>query len=195
MEKFEKGYRAFWDRGSVKDFFKRKKDTVLSEIYSERPQQIVKDPNSFISKLKDEYLVDELFIDEDNIKYDFETKLVDSDFFPSSFNVERGSKYPKRVFITYIPITGPRELIRYRPSSCETFTPLIHDYNEGIYFEQIAFSDKEEEEINNIKENRKKNIECIKRHIEYINEDIRSGNEDLSQFISKKVQEILGEQN
>lgn len=193
MKEFKKGYRAFWGKKSVKDYFKRKIEAALSEI-NNKSTQIEKDPDRFISELKKKYSVNKLHIDEDNIEDIRETKQVDSDFFPSSFNIEKGSKYPKPVIITYVPISGPRELIHYRPSSFGTYTPLIHDYDGGIYFEQITFSDKEVV-INDIKKNKKRNIECIKRHIEYINEDIKSGNQKISQMISKKVQEILKEKN
>lgn len=190
MEEYKNGYKAFMGNKTIEDYFTRKIEEALYEI-NNKSTQIEKDPDRLIKELKKKFSVKKLNIDENKITTTCETQLVDSDFFPESFNVKKGSKYPKPVFRTYIPISGPKELIHYRTSiRVFSYKPLINDYDQGIYFEQIAFSDKEEE-INDKKKNKKKNIECIKRHIVYINEDIQSGNQRISQKISKKVQEIL----
>jgi len=110
--------RIFGGRESIVEYFKSVVKKIESEINSTQENYILNvSEEQYSQYLIEEYSIDEPILHFENVYADNYEKEISAEYFPHSFHVEEGKKYPRQVIQFFVPLSGNYELLNYRPGT------------------------------------------------------------------------------
>jgi hypothetical protein len=170
-------------------FFDGRQGAHLSDLLNHHKQQLVDRINhianldeltdEFLATLVDRALVTPLTIHFDRIYRDQRTEILRAEDFTDrwSFRVDPNGEYPKTVYTIHVPFSGDKALLQYRPNRCNLSLPTGDVVNDEIKFDVLMMG--YEDDAKRAKERITQNLESIKDHAGWANDQVRTFNLSL----------------
>lgn len=171
------GFHAFteYDLNANLDKFQR---DLIATISSDTTVSTANEEEYIKSKLAEKTLTG-LEIDENNVSVTQKEEMISSEYFPNSFDVSRGSSFPKPVVTFHVPFKGNPQLLKCRPSTMLMMSHEVAVEGNKIIFDVINFSNDAEQ----VKRSRDEIIKHLVQQAGYINRDIEAYNAKLENII------------
>lgn len=171
------GFRAFkeYDLSANLDKFLR---DLRAEIEVDTNVSFANEEEYIKSKLEEKTLSG-LEIDTEDITVTQREEMISSEYFPHSFDVDRGQEFPKPVVTFHIPYEGNEQLLKCRPSTMVMVSHEIATEGSNIIFDVINFGNDTEQ----VKRQRDEVVKYLTEQSGYINWDINNYNGKLESVI------------
>ncbi len=194
------GFRLFakFDLGAVLEAQTKK---IEEEVLADSSVVNLKDEEKYIQNLVEEKSIARVVLDPSKIKVDLTKAMIPAKYFPSSFGVDRGEEYEKKIAVFSVPFSGDKELLESKPSTFMLWSEEVSVEDNCIVFEIIVFSD----DADSLKKERDDIVGKIQQRLDNINQQVDGYNETLNQKITgfvkqskenhKKDSDLLSELN
>jgi hypothetical protein len=175
------GFKMFVDYdldGNLRNFL----NNIQREIEADR-QVLEIEEGEYLKNRVAKHSLQPLVIYPDKITVSQKEYPIPSNYFPRSFDVDRGQSFPKQVFTFHLPFGGDPQWLKCRPSSFMHWTEEVDVQNNEIIFEVINFRNNPEE----IKKERDEFVSKFQSQIGNLNKDIEGYNSQLGKVIGDSI--------
>ena len=172
----------------LRNYLENRRQTIISSIESENDDYLLNvNEQDYINHKVSEASVKNLDIHADKVYASSSEQMIPSEYFPSSFWVDKGNSYKKDVIKFHIPFSGNSELLKCAPSSRLMWSMDIELDNSEFCFEVINFSDDSESIIRD----KDSNLQSISRQHANVTSEVNQYNSNIetqirSAFESRK---------
>ncbi len=159
------------------------KETLKKEIMNEKKDYILRvDEDQYLDSLTGKFTIEKIRLLEANIIAKNDSRMIRLLDFPDYSRFLYGEdpycKVEKQIITYKIPFEGDRDMLHVRPTTWLSVLPRGKVGNNSIELEYIL-GDVSQEEILKVKQKYERDLDILKKYIEYLGKDVDKINSEL----------------
>jgi len=166
--------------------------SVRQEVHAENSNKLLNmNEDEYITYLVETHRVEPLVMHWDDMSVSDREEMIPAEYFPPTFDVWQGRRYPKQVVTYHIPFSGERDLLGCTPSTRILWSMEVDMRRDAVSFDVINWRDDADE----IKREANRCVSCIRQQAENVCREVEGFNAsfeaEVTSIVRARKEELL----